>query len=744
MKRIFQTYKAPEDWAKGPPGMGDFIRGACHLFEMLDGTGVEFKIDISRTEFFDLIEYDESIFHIGDAKKIANAEVFVVDHGALYKRIEAFLESQETDLYICTNLGDWDRKELPKKTREFIRNFYRFNGVVERLSAEVLKGRAYEMLSVRCGQFDDEQQNSLDTMKQRIFSLIEDQILPNAKFPIIITSDSYPLKCELAEKYGFIVFPHHSKHGAYGGALPVAIDLFLLKNSKFNYHINTWASWWSGFSHYTSIIFNISSANFRAPYFIREEVMKQKTIVIDAVFFQLAGSGIARVWRYLFEVWAGTDFAKQIVIIDRAGMTPKVAGLRYQYAPAFNYADMEADRQVVQAICDAENADLFISTYYTMPTKTRAALLVFDMNPEVLGMDLSSPQWLQKTQAIHYAKFYIALSKNTAIDLMRYSNKLKYDVVIAPCGCNFKRPSDKEIEAFKEKYGISRPYFMLSGSRSDYKNGVLFFAAFSKFGEHRRAFSIVCSGGDIQLDDNCVEFVGDAPVHRLRLNDEELQCAYAGALALIYPSRYEGFGTSPLEAMACGCPVITSRKSALSEICGEAALYVDIDNAPIESMYIALTNVLDDNRRNQLINIGFKQAANFSWEKMAVGISDNLSKWAGVIDVDDAKSEEAAAALVDASLPEMYSLRDAVRLAFEKFNSGDVSGTKTICDQLLGNKVDNFYVYYLSGVIASQYQNWDLAKRYLQQALGVTEGVPAERIAEVSLRLKEVGEVALR
>ncbi|MFI3155438.1 MAG: class I SAM-dependent methyltransferase [Methylococcaceae bacterium] len=110
---------------------------------------------------------------------------------------------------------------------------------------------------------------------------------------------------------------------------------------------------------------------------------------------------------------------------------------------------------------------------------------------------------------------------------------------------------------------------------------------------------------------------------------------------------------------------------------------------------------------------------------------------------DDTEVEGFVSTVVDSSLPDTYSLADAVGLAFEKFNLGDVSGAKAICDQLLSSKFDNFYVYYLSGLVAWRYQHWDLAKRYLQQALGVTEGVPAERIAEASLRLKEVDAVVL-
>ena len=274
MKRVIQVYKAPEDWNGGAPGLGDFIRGACHLYELLYGSGIDFKIDLSQTDFFDLIEYDEAIFHIGDAAKIAQAETFYVDHNAVIRRINEFYASGDTDLYICTNLGNWDRTELPAKTTDFIRKFYRFNQVIERFNAAALKVPDYEVLSVRYGEFPGEKDmgGGNPRTKSRIFSIIQDHVLPNRSLPIVVTSDNHQLKCELAEEFGFLMLPHESKHGGYGGALPVVQDLQLLKGSKFNYHINAWASWWSGFSHYTSVIFNIPSMNFKAPDFARTDL----------------------------------------------------------------------------------------------------------------------------------------------------------------------------------------------------------------------------------------------------------------------------------------------------------------------------------------------------------------------------------------------------------------------------------------------------------------------------------------
>jgi glycosyltransferase involved in cell wall biosynthesis len=110
------------------------------------------------------------------------------------------------------------------------------------------------------------------------------------------------------------------------------------------------------------------------------------------------------------------------------------------------------------------------------------------------------------------------------------------------------------------------------------------------------------------------------------LSDEELQCAYSGAVALVYPSRYEGFGLPVLEAMACSCPVITCHNSSIPEVGGEAAIYVDPDD--VAGMCRALLTVQEPTTRGDRIARGLAQAKNFSWARMASQIGERLARWA--------------------------------------------------------------------------------------------------------------------
>jgi len=105
-------------------------------------------------------------------------------------------------------------------------------------------------------------------------------------------------------------------------------------------------------------------------------------------------------------------------------------------------------------------------------------------------------------------------------------------------------------------------------------------------------------------------------VERGYVNDEELSFLYSNAKALIYPSKYEGFGLPPLEAMSHGCPILTTPFSSIPEVCGDSALYFDSDE------YIDFKNTIlnfdsNEDLRSEMISKGYLQLNKFSWDLAA-------------------------------------------------------------------------------------------------------------------------------
>jgi len=357
----------------------------------------------------------------------------------------------------------------------------------------------------------------------------------------------------------------------------------------------------------------------------RDPNAREPHIVIDGFFFQLQASGIARLWKSLLERWAGSEFANHFVVLDRGGTAPKIPGIRYRLVPLHSYNDMDQDRRLLQAVCDDERADLFISTYYSTPLTTPAALIVYDMIPEVCGHDLREPMWIEKHQALRYVKHFMAISENTRNDLVRLMPHVaKESVTVAYCGIDprFKPAPPQSIDAFKRRYNITRPYYLYVGLRDQYKNALALFQAYSLLPD-RADYQLVCTGSHTHLEPELQPYVTPDDVRLTgQVSDDDLVAAYFGAVAMVYPSRYEGFGLPIGEALSCGCPVITCRRASIPEIGGDAPMYIPDDDP--NTIAAAMVRIRDPKLRDEMAARGLEQVKQFSWSRMADTVRDVL------------------------------------------------------------------------------------------------------------------------
>lgn len=340
-------------------------------------------------------------------------------------------------------------------------------------------------------------------------------------------------------------------------------------------------------------------------------------IILDGVFFQYRITGIARVWQAIMEEWADMPFGRHVVVMDRGRTAPRLPGLRYRDLPLHDYARQEEDRSLIQRICDEEGADLFLSTYYSTPMTTPSVLMIHDMIPEVMQLDMSQPTWQEKRHAISYAGSYCAVSGHSARDLVRfYPDVAQKDIHVIHNGVstNFYPAPEADVHSFRVRFGISKPYYLFVGPVEWYKNFDNALEAFSGL-PGRERFQLVRTRTGEGIETHPLLADPRAVVTTGRLSEEELRAAYSGALALVYPSLYEGFGLPVLEAMACGCPVICGRTSSLPEVAGEAACCIDA--ASVDALRKALSAMQLQEERERLRQAGLSRAARFSWGRTA-------------------------------------------------------------------------------------------------------------------------------
>lgn len=360
-------------------------------------------------------------------------------------------------------------------------------------------------------------------------------------------------------------------------------------------------------------------------------------VILDGVFMQLAESGIARVWLSLLKEWQGTAFAEHLVILDRDNTFPRIDGFRYEVIPRHNYYELSGDRRLLQEVCDRLGADLFISTYYTTPISTPSLMMVHDMIPEIFLAEnrMAYPMWIEKQHALEYATEYVAVSHNTAADVCKLTGAaFGKPIHVVPNGVSkeFKRAGQEAVAAFRKKYNIDKQYYLFTGFRENYKNFSGLMEAFSLLPNQDKYVVVTTSATKLETKFEIFREKGWL-IQTDWLDADELNAAYTGAVALVYPSLYEGFGLPILEAMSCGCPVVTADSGAMKEVAGDAAALVNTQHpASIAMGMMALQNA---DLANSYIVKGFRQIEKFRWPRAAADIQRVIVRMLGGIEGED-------------------------------------------------------------------------------------------------------------
>ena len=223
--------------------------------------------------------------------------------------------------------------------------------------------------------------------------------------------------------------------------------------------------------------------------------------------------------------------------------------------------------------------------------------------------------------SVQRARRIIAVSESTKRDLaQQYGiSPARIDVVYNGVDSSFRPLPAAEVAAFKAERGLPERFILFVGTLEPRKNVVRLIEAYARLAEDRPPLMLVGGKGwlydeifalveALNLADQ-VRFVGYVPA-------QDLPLWYNAADLFVYPSLYEGFGLPPLEAMACGTPVITSTASSLPEVVGQAGLLVDPTDA--EALTAAMEQVLASTGMQEKMRMaGLAQARSFSWQETA-------------------------------------------------------------------------------------------------------------------------------
>jgi glycosyltransferase involved in cell wall biosynthesis len=319
-----------------------------------------------------------------------------------------------------------------------------------------------------------------------------------------------------------------------------------------------------------------------------------------------------------------SGLTNEILIPTLPSLLKTHLGLPYVGLP---YIIKKADLDVIHVTWHLSEQ---ITSFY-LNYGTRKVITIHDLVPYIYPETTPGKQfnffWKTILKLIkNRADAIIAVSNHTKMDCIKYlgipEEKIRViyeatDEIFKPVK-NDKEETQKYLE---NKYGIKFPFILSVGTVEEKKNIPNVIKAFYRLKKAGNNHKLVIVGklgwkydevfktiNDLDLMKNVI-LTGYVP-------DEDLVKLYNTADIFVYPSIYEGFGLPPLEAMACGCPVITSNTSSLPEVVGDAGVLID----PLDSKSIAdeMHNILTNNEfKNELRKKSLERAKLFSWRETA-------------------------------------------------------------------------------------------------------------------------------
>lgn len=315
--------------------------------------------------------------------------------------------------------------------------------------------------------------------------------------------------------------------------------------------------------------------------------------------------------------------------IHLAGAGFKVSGRYLKSYPKALANKIRRGNAAYSAFClRRAKIDLLHETYYRPNEGDRHAgrgprvVTVHDLIHEIFAAEYAPNDKVAATMraAVQRADHVICVSERTRQDLVeRFGTPIGKTSVV-----HHGISALEAAQAARPLGPLGPPFFLFVGNRQGYKNFEGLLRAFAASASLRRDVRIVAFGGgaaqasELALIQSLGLSVGSAAggVEFAGGDDGVLGAHMGAALAMVYPSRYEGFGMPPLEAMQMGCPVVCSQASVMPEVLGDAPHYVDPE--AIDDIRRGLEEVKDSSTlRADLVQRGRQRAGLYSWQRCA-------------------------------------------------------------------------------------------------------------------------------
>jgi glycosyltransferase involved in cell wall biosynthesis len=275
--------------------------------------------------------------------------------------------------------------------------------------------------------------------------------------------------------------------------------------------------------------------------------------------------------------------------------------------------------------------DLFIFPNFVrfpLAFKAKSITVVYDMSFELHKQYVAkaNQEYLSRyvPVAVKRSDHIVTISRNSKREIVEFYGVSEDKVTIVNPALDhdvYNPRPDSEVAEVKRKFKIDSKYVLYTGTLEPRKNIVGILDAYAGLDEKVRAeYALVLAGGkgwrDEQIARRLEELKDLNIIITGYVEDEDLPALYSGAALFVFPSFYEGWGMPPLEAMACGTPVISADNSSLPEVVGKAGILLDAkDTAGLtKAMRAVLT---DEKLAASLREGGLKHAQNFTWQTSA-------------------------------------------------------------------------------------------------------------------------------